>query len=724
MEQSAIPKILPWSSRLLALIGGLAMATTGELDIIFLFLFLGLFLFGLQIVKFPRLVATMSWMQPVLATLFLFVGIIDFFFLSNSFLLSVAHFLLGLQGLRLLAIKTVRENLGSVLLSSLMILSASTLAVEWTFFVMLFLFLPTVIWTLILQNFISEAERVQESSGSLREGSLAWGKIIHPMRLSSLIAFLVAILCCIFVFIVFPRFNFQGFRGRFLQPVHKSGFTKQVDLKKSGKIFSDDSIVMRVELNPDDYPKWIGYLRGSILDKFNGITWQKSTTDLNRLHNNGQNEFIVGKRIPNPEAIVRQSIYLESMESSVLFAAPKAFLYRVDRPFLVQAGDSTIQRPFGDAWRMHYEVESVLEGPYEEDQRRLYTRRRVNKRIGLKERSLLSLSPEMEKIQTLAQEITASSKTPLHAAALISRYLSTNYKYTLNVGNRNNESPLDSFLFEKKEGHCEYFASAMSVMLRSLDVPSRLVTGFYSKEWNERGHYIVVRMKHAHSWVEAFIEPYGWIEFDPSPIVWDTDSPQSPVFRRFSEIMDFMNLRWNRYVLSYDLQRQIQIGRAVMSRSRQVSSRLDGWLGSFKGAFQWYQRRLQGREDSRPSFSKKLLLGPIGGLIILVSVVVFVFILRGKSARQSRVWFYTPLLAQLEKRGGKKPLFQTLREFIEAIREKMQGSQPDVDYLSNLYYQARFDPAYRPTDQSRQEIEAALKRLKKKGSGLNLQLFV
>src|SRR6185436_5068779 len=95
--------------------------------------------------------------QPILAGLVFFIGVVDFFYLSNSFLLSIAHFLLCLQGLRLLALRTNRECLGSLLLSSLMVLSASTLSVEWTYFVLLVSFLSLVIWTLMLITVIEEA---------------------------------------------------------------------------------------------------------------------------------------------------------------------------------------------------------------------------------------------------------------------------------------------------------------------------------------------------------------------------------------------------------------------------------------------------------------------------------------------------------------------------------------------------------------------------------------
>ena len=78
-------------------------------------------------------------------------------------------------------------------------------------------------------------------------------------------------------------------------------------------------------------------------------------------------------------------------------------------------------------------------------------------------------------------------------------------------------NPVSDFLFESKAGHCEFFASAMVLLLRSVNMPARYVNGFRSGEWNDIGQYYLVRHKDAHSWVEAFFYPIGWYPFDPTP---------------------------------------------------------------------------------------------------------------------------------------------------------------------------------------------------------------
>ena len=93
----------------------------------------------------------------------------------------------------------------------------------------------------------------------------------------------------------------------------------------------------------------------------------------------------------------------------------------------------------------------------------------------------------------------------------------TRFGYTLQLPRTPPKDPIANFLFERKQGHCEYFASSMAVMLRTLGIPSRVVNGFRSDEFNDLTGNYVVRAKDAHAWVEAYFPGYGWQTFDPTP---------------------------------------------------------------------------------------------------------------------------------------------------------------------------------------------------------------
>jgi transglutaminase-like putative cysteine protease len=81
---------------------------------------------------------------------------------------------------------------------------------------------------------------------------------------------------------------------------------------------------------------------------------------------------------------------------------------------------------------------------------------------------------------------------------------------------RPNSDVIDEFLFETKQGHCEYFATSMVLMLRTLNIPARLATGYSVDQQNAVTGYFEVRQRHAHAWVEAYIAGHGWMTFEPT----------------------------------------------------------------------------------------------------------------------------------------------------------------------------------------------------------------
>jgi hypothetical protein len=124
----------------------------------------------------------------------------------------------------------------------------------------------------------------------------------------------------------------------------------------------------------------------------------------------------------------------------------------------------------------------------------------------------------LQHIQDLALKVTAGTTNPYDAASAIEAYLRSNYQYTLTpTVPPAGADPLEYFLFTSKEGYCEYFASAMGDMLRSLGIPTRLVNGYGPGSYDEKLGRYVVKESDAHTWVEAYFPTYGWIPFEPTP---------------------------------------------------------------------------------------------------------------------------------------------------------------------------------------------------------------
>src|ERR1019366_4752088 len=139
------------------------------------------------------------------------------------------------------------------------------------------------------------------------------------------------------------------------------------------------------------------------------------------------------------------------------------------------------------------------------------------------------------------------------------------------------KQPLDHFLFESRRGHCEFFSTAMAMMLREVGIPSRNVTGFVGGTYNRFGHYYAVREGDAHSWVEAYLDDplrSGWQTFDPTPAAGaqpleDTTGAWGYV----RDLVEALSQRWNRYVVGYDLRTQVRLFEDISSRYESMRTR-------------------------------------------------------------------------------------------------------------------------------------------------------
>ena len=139
-----------------------------------------------------------------------------------------------------------------------------------------------------------------------------------------------------------------------------------------------------------------------------------------------------------------------------------------------------------------------------------------------------------DRIPALAHEMAAGATGDFARAKAIEKGLQTRYGYTLQLLDEPVSDPLAYFLFVRRKGHCEYFASSMAVMLRTLGIPSRVATGFLSGVYNPMTGWQVIRSSDAHSWVEAYIPGQGWTIFDPTPS--DPSAVTSGLMSRFAPV--------------------------------------------------------------------------------------------------------------------------------------------------------------------------------------------
>lgn len=131
------------------------------------------------------------------------------------------------------------------------------------------------------------------------------------------------------------------------------------------------------------------------------------------------------------------------------------------------------------------------------------------------------------RIQALALEITAAHDNPYDKAAAITNYLRSEIEYAPSVFfPEGTVDRLEYFLFEGKQGFCNYYASAEVLMLRSAGVPARIAVGFAQGEPNLQNTFYTVRERDAHAWPEVYFPRYGWIEFEPTGNQQPVERPQ------------------------------------------------------------------------------------------------------------------------------------------------------------------------------------------------------
>ena len=368
------------------------------------------------------------------------------------------------------------------------------------------------------------------------------------------------------LFIFFPRIGLSLLLLSHPHAGRMIGFSEHVDLGDVGVLRDDPTIALRFEIRdlPEPPPPRMTIrLRGTALDMYDGRAWARSPSD--RSHPppraDGPETYTIF-RAPDPARDRVLFIDLEPIDPPVVFVPPRAVALRVRTPNSALLGEPlTIQRRADDELRYagsdaHGLRYDVYLAPDNEA---------LSELLPATERGrYLTLPPDLPvRVVALAHQWADGSRT-LHAkAAAIEQHLRLDFAYDLHSPSAGRPQPLDHFLFESHRGHCEFFSTAMALMLRAVGIPSRNVTGFVGGTWNRFGHYYAVREGDAHSWIEAYIDdsgPPGWRTFDPTPASGAQPmEPPTGAYYYLRDLIEALSQRWSMYVIGYDLHKQVRL---------------------------------------------------------------------------------------------------------------------------------------------------------------------
>jgi len=298
------------------------------------------------------------------------------------------------------------------------------------------------------------------------------------------------------------------------------------------------------------------------------------------------------------------------------------------------------------------------------------------------------------RIAELAQQVTASAGSNYARARAVEQYLQTNFGYTLELPGARDPDPLARFLFERKKGHCEYFATSMTMMLRTLGIPARIVNGFRGGEFNDLTSSYIVREKDAHSWVEAYFPEYGWVTFDPTP-AGPGMSPASG-WSRVALYMDALQQAWREWIVNYDFSHQARLRTEISTKTGNAQNSLRSWFTdqyrSLVALTSKWQRRLQALSPAEMAVACVLLalLLALPFMPIAWRSVQRSRMLRNpqRAPRTSASFWYMRMLKMAARRGARKQPFQTPEEFSASIADPRMRHA--VELFTEHYERARF----------------------------------
>lgn len=447
----------------------------------------------------------------------------------SNLILPVLETLLLLLSLKLLEDKKFRDYMQVYLLITLIFAGYSVVSISMLFLLYLLIYLFLLNFSIITLTYYTQGKDVDLSLFQIK--NIAFKSSIIP---------LLAIPVSLLLFFLIPRTNYPMLNILSQQSKGKTGFSDEVSLGEVSSIQESNEVVMRLAIDN------IGeiYIRGITFNRFDGKRWENTVPDSIKF----RREFSLSK-------VITYTAYLEPTYDNYLFT--------IDIPYRVDLGkfnkdyytylrkDLTFTTIMPISQRVMYEGWSILSDRYYEETATGY----------------YLLLPEVLSESVLEYSRKLKGKDNYETATNILREL---YRYQYSLSDLPfGENQVEEFLFKKKKGNCEYFATAMVIMLRINGIPSRVVGGYKTNTYNDIGKYYLVKQKDAHLWVEAYIDNH-WIRFDPTPPFKEEVVQTIDKLSRLKLFFDTINYYYNVFIVNYDFSKQMSLYKGIKERTSEI----------------------------------------------------------------------------------------------------------------------------------------------------------
>ncbi len=646
---------------------------------------------------------------------------------------ALVHLTLFLSSIKLLQVKADRDWLFLYLISFFEVLLAAGLSVSPLFLVTLSLYLFCALLTVICFELRKAKRAVADSETRLlvaHDATLTvrlarhWSRKQNSelRRLPQAAGLLLALVFAFAlpIFFITPRYGDSvlartggGGATGFV------GFSDEVTLGDIARLERGKGTVMRVRVEEPDGVVSSANLRwrGVALDRFDGRRWRRSSERKEVVSSNDKDFYQLGTTA-GLERITTQTFFIEPIDTSVLFVAPRAIGLQGALPFVQRDTEGALTSRLHPQERITYRAYSDTIEP------RADQLRADAEPYPLAKSNYLQLPGNLDpRIAGLAGLVRKESVAPnrYDTARAVEAHLNRNaygggYRYSLDdlpVG----ADPLAAFLFESRAGHCEFFSTAMTVMLRTQGIAARVVNGFQTGRYNRAADAYTVEQQDAHSWVEVYFpETDAWVTFDPTPPAGSSVSEAgmglSAQLQNYAEAIE---LFWIQYVVAYDKDEQ-----------RSIANNLRGRLGAYRRALgqsaeglrahlsAWWRQISSSNTGAVVSFLDRapkflLLVAPVA-LLLLFTLFVRRMITRRRKRHppESKVAaviaFYERMLNSLAARGMQRETHQTPLEFATAT------GVPEAMSITRAYHRVRYG-AENLSATERAEIENLLRKM-------------
>ncbi len=492
---------------------------------------------------------------------------------------------------------------------------------------------------------------------------------IHPIPKLKKQLSIVFLLSIVF-FLLFPRFGVKS-RGtsQLIGGQGQGPLSKELDMSGSAGA-STDRLIFRIEGDK------IGYLKCFAMDKFDGVKWTSS-----HWHKKMARQW----RTPSETSSNYRSVKISNYKLLNSYLPTDGFVEKVEgnyfnRPFI--SGDDGVKVSFPLRQNISYVYWSLPENK--------------NQKLSDKESQRNLATPEIsQRVLDWLNGVVNENDNKITQARNLAGYFQSKFAYKLGAPDLDRINPLEEFIFEKQEGHCERFASAVAVLLRAKGIPARVAVGYIAVEKNELGKFYNIRAKHAHAWTEAYFEDMGWTIVDGTPF-----------------------------------------GRGIETESKTLAPTFFEWI-----EFVWYSKIIEfGVHEQRAFFSfLSTVLKPnfkslgnaiktVFTFVLLVSFIVLALNLKWKTffnklvkPKQKRLnydlqtvkHFYGQMQRVLAKENIYRKKHQTPNDFLRTLVVNNHPFIDDIEFITRSFCSVRYGES-RLTEDIKEKISTAIDRLRQK----------